>query len=190
MLNFLFSQVKNFIFPLNYLVYSLVKRLLVWLTLGALLITGRNMRFRAFPSINDYKSEVEMKAWTINVNSRLDSHNPLSILQNNLLAVKIEAASLQQSFFFRSEQLKPHQHPAILAFILVNFDRFYVLATYFDSLSLKFWEIQIADYCLPFPLKFKVKPPATMLTCRVDWVDDSDKIQATRFRKNKFFVAW
>lgn len=95
------------------------------------------MRFRAFAFINDYKSEVEMKAWTINVYSRLDSHNPLSILQNNFLAVKIEAASLQQSFFFRSKQLKPHQHPAILTFVLVNFDGPYVLAAHFDSLSLK-----------------------------------------------------
>ena len=28
-----------------------------------------------------------------------------------------------------------------------------------------------------------------MLTCRVNWVDNSNKIQATRLRKNELFVA-
>lgn len=49
-----------------------------------------------------------MKTWTVNIYARLYPHNSLSLLQNNLLAIKIETASLHQNFFLRSEQLKPH----------------------------------------------------------------------------------
>jgi hypothetical protein len=53
------------------------------------------------------------------------------------VAVKVKAASLQQNLFFLSPKLDPHQHPAILTFILVNFNRFHILAANLNSLRFK-----------------------------------------------------
>lgn len=78
-----------------------------------------------------------MKAWTVIVDVGLHAHNLLSLLQNDLVAVKVKAASLQQNLFFLSPKLDPHQHPAILTFILVNFNRFHILAANLNSLRFK-----------------------------------------------------
>lgn len=119
-LNSLLRNVKYFIFPLDYLVHSLVK----WY-LTRFGVTGfRDLGFLTLRHCQYDEPKIKVKAWTVILNVGLDTHDFLPLLKHYLLAVKVEAASLQQNLVFLSKDLYPHQHPAILTLVLINFSFF------------------------------------------------------------------